>query len=115
MSRVSIERRMERVRDAVLPPNSLAWRIDRLPAELKQLHQLWREHCAAINSQNEKQGGNRYEQLLAGHDVTPQMPIAVHRALWPDDEGRAQITANMSVADAALMYEQMLEQGKSND
>ena len=113
MSRVSIERRMERVRDAVLPPNSLAWRIDRLPDELKQLHQLWREHCTAINSQTEKQGGNRYEQLLEGHDVTPPMPNAVHRALWPRGEGRRDITRDMTVDEAARAYELMLEEGKS--
>lgn len=111
MSRVSIERRMERLRDAVLPPNSLAWRIDRLPDELKQLHQLWREHCTAINSQNEKNARNRYEQLLAGHDVTPPMPIAVHRTLWPSGEGRRDITQDLTVDEAARVYELLLEEG----
>ena len=104
---------MERLRDVVLPPNSLAWRIDRLPDDLKKLHQLWRERCTAINFQNEKQGGNRYEQLLAGHDVTPPMPIAVHRALWPSGEGRRDITRNMTVDEAAHVYELMLEEGET--
>ena len=109
MSRVSIERRIQRVRDAVLPPNSFEWRLDRLSADLKQLYQLWRERCTVINSQNEKNGINRYERLLAGHDVTPPLPIAVYRALWPDGEGRGEITIRMSVADAAACYERVLE------
>ena len=113
MSRTSIARRIQRVRDAVLVPHSFEWRLDRLPDDLKKLHQLWREHCAAINSQNEKNGRNRYEQLLAGHEVTPPLPIAVYRALWPDGEGRSQINIKMSVTEAAQLYEQMLEEGES--
>ena len=113
MSRVSIERRMERLRDAVLPPNSMAWRIDRLPDHLKREYLLFRNRCDALISKNEKQGGNRYEQLLAGHDVPPPMPIAVHRALWPSGEGRRDITRDMTVAEAARVYELMLEEEES--
>ena len=109
--RVSLNRRLDRIRDHLLPPNSLAWRIDRLPDELKQLHQLWRERCTAINSQNEKNGRNRYEMLLKGKDDAPQMPIAIYRTLWPNGEGRSQITAEMSVFEAAQLYEAMLKEG----
>ena len=111
MSRVSIERRIQRVRDAVLVPHSLEWRVDRLPDDLKQLYQLWRERCTVINSQNEKNGINRYEQLLKGQDYAPPVPIAVYRALWPHGEGRSQITVEMSVSEAAQLYEAMLNEG----
>ena len=112
MSRVSIERRMERVRDAVLPPHSFEWRLDRLPDNLKQLYQLWRKRCDVLISENENNGINRYEQLLNGNDNRPPMPIAVYQALWPDGEGRSQITVGMPVSEAAQLYESLLE-GKS--
>lgn len=115
MSRVSIERRIQRVRDAVLPPNSLAWRIDRLPDHLKREHQLFRNRCDALISEDKKQGGNRYEMLLNGNDSTPRMPIAVHRALWPYFDRRRDITRDMTVDEAARVYESMLEEGESND
>lgn len=104
---------MERVRDAVLPPHSFEWRLDRLPDDLKQLYQLWRERCTVINSQNEKNGRNRYEQLLSGNDNRPPMPIAVYRALWPHGEVRGEITVEMSVSEAAQLYEAMLNEGAS--
>ena len=113
MSRVSIERRIQRVRDAVLPPHSFEWRLDRLPDDLKLAWQSWRRECDSITCASEKNEINRYEQLLNGNDNNPPMPIAVYLALWPDGEGRSQITVDMSVDDAAACYEQMLEQGKS--
>ena len=110
--RVSLNRRLDRIRDHLLPPNSLAWRIDRLPDHLKREYLLFRKRCDALNSQNEKNGRNRYEQLLKGNDNTPPMPIAVYQALWPDGEGRSQITVGMPVSEAAQLYESLLE-GKS--
>ena len=111
--RVSLNRRLDRIRDHLLPPNSMAWRIDRLPDHLKREHLMWRKRCDALNSQNKKQGGNRYEQLLKGNDNRPPMPIAVYRALWPDGEGRSHFTRDTTVDEAAQLYEQMLEEGKS--
>jgi len=113
MSRVSIERRMERARDVLLPPGSLEWRIDRLPDDLKRAHRTWSERCAAITSASEKRGYNIYELLLAGDDITPPMPFAVHHALWPDDEQRVRITADMSVKEAAEVWQAMLDEGKA--
>ena len=111
MSRVSIERRMERVRDAVLPPHSFEWRLDRLPDDLKQAWQSWRRECDSINCASEKNGINRYEQLLKGNDNRPRMPRAVYLALWLHGEGRSQITVGMPVSEAAQLYEAMLNEG----
>ena len=111
MSRVSIERRIQRVRDAVLPPHSFEWRVDRLSVDLKQAWQSWRRECDSINCASEKKGINRYEQLLSGNDNRPPMPIAVYRALWPHGEVRGEITFEMSVSEAAQLYEAMLNEG----
>lgn len=113
MSRVSIERRMERVRDAILPPGSLEWRLDRLSDELKRAYQFWRVEVDAINSEYKKQGLNSYEALLRGEAVGPPIPIAVHRAIWPNGDGFGTITADMTVDQAAEIYNQALEQGGS--
>lgn len=109
--RVSLNRRLDRIRDHLLPPNSMAWRIDRLPDHLKREYLVWRKRCDALNSENKKQGGNRYEMLLKRNDNTPPMPIAVNRALWPDGEGRGEITVGMPVSEAAQLYEAMLNEG----
>ena len=100
---------MERVRDAILPPGSLEWRLDRLPDDLKKMHQSWRERCDVINHATEK-NGNRYELLLAGDDNMPPMPTAVYQALWPQGN-RHEITTDMSVSMAAEAYTLLLEQG----
>jgi hypothetical protein len=108
--RVSINRRIERIRDHYLPPGSLEWRIDRLPPNLKQAWRLWTERCAAIISAHEKYDGRcRYELLCDGFTITPPMPRAVHAALWPDGETDHAITADMSVADAAAVYADLVE------
>ena len=104
---------MERLRDTILPPGSYEWRLEHLPDQLKQMHQSWQEQCKAINHARGKIGRNRYEMLLAGNDDTPKMPAAVFVALWPDGEHRLQITADMTVDQAADIYQQMLEQGGS--
>jgi hypothetical protein len=104
---------MERLRDTILPPGSYEWRLEHLPDHLKQIHQSWREQCEAITSWHQKQGLNSYELLLAGNDDTPKMPAAVFVALWPDGEHRPQITADMTVDQAAEIYNQVLEQGGS--
>ncbi len=109
MSRVSIERRMDRVRDAVLPPGSLAWRIDRLPDHLNRAYQMWRERCDAIILAHEKRGGNLYEAMLAGEQLTPPMPTAVERELWPNGK-RHVILAEHTTAQAAAIYQAFLEE-----
>jgi hypothetical protein len=113
MSRISIERRIERLRDTILPPGSYEWRLEHLPDNLKRMHQAWRERCDAITSRHKKQGLNSYELLLAGNDDPPKMPAAVFVALWPDGEHRAQITVDMTVDQATDIYQQMLEQGEA--
>lgn len=112
MSRVSINRRLDRIREVLLPPGSLEWRIDRLPENLKQAHLLWRERCDAITFTSEKHGdGALYEMMLAGDDVTPPMPFAVERALWPGGKSEHRITTDMPLREIADAYTAMLEEG----
>lgn len=103
---------MERVRDAMLPPGSLEWRVDRLPDNLKREHLLWRERCDAIILAAEKRGGGTlYELMLAGDDGTPPMPPEVARTLWPNGQSEHRITKDMSVAQASEIYRLFLEEG----
>ena len=111
MSRVSINRRLERLRDFLLPPGSLEWRIDRLPDHLKRAHSLWREKGEAINLASKKRGENLYANLLDGCDDAP-MPSALQRALFPDGMGGIKITTEMTAHDAASAWTAMLEQGR---
>jgi hypothetical protein len=109
--RVSLNRRLDRIREHYLPAGSLAWRLDRLPNELKQAYQIWSKKADAINSEYKKQNLNRYELLLAGCDDTPPMPAAVYRGLWGDRTDT--ITSDFSVAEAAEAYALFLEKGST--
>ena len=109
MSRVSIERRMERLRETVLPPGSLEWRIDRLSDDLARRYQSWCERCAEINSQQKKLGLNSYEMMIGGYHITPPMPIDIERALWPEGRKKYVISTDMTVEQAADIYQKCLE------
>ncbi len=112
MSRVSLNRRLDRIRDALLPVGSLAWRIDRLSADLKRAHQLWGKRCDDIILRNQKRGGgNLYEMLLAGDYIMPPMPMDVERALWPEGQSKYAIKVGMTDVEASQIWTAFLEAG----
>lgn len=111
--RVSLNRRLDRIREHLLPAGSLAWRIDRLSPELKRAYQIWHEKADAIKFEYKKQGLNSYEALLRGECLGPPMPRDLRSALWPDGEGIRAITQSTTAEQAADIYQQVLEQGEA--
>lgn len=112
MSRISINRRLDRVREALLPSGSLAWRVDRLPDDLKRAYLIWRERADAIIHAAEKRGGGTlYAMILAGDHAAPPMPIAVERALWPDGLHSHNFPIDTPLRDLSDAYSAMLEAG----
>ena len=83
MSRVSISRRLERIRDHLLVPYSLEWRVDRLPDDLQDAYRQWQEGNEAIIFSAEKQPGDAYAALINGKLVVPPLPMAVQKVLFP--------------------------------
>lgn len=84
MSRVSISRRLERIRDHLLVPYSLEWRVDRLPDNLQDAYRLWQERNEAIIFRAEKQPGDAYAALINGELEFPLLPMTVQNALFLD-------------------------------
>lgn len=114
MSRVSLSRRMDRLRDAVLPPGSMEWRIERLPDDLKRAHLIWQENTAAITLRLKNFGANPYEALLAGANITPPMPTALEAALWPDGRLDHSLPADCTLTEAADSWAAMMEEGRND-
>ena len=83
MSRVSISRRLERIRDHLLVPYSLEWRVDRLPKTLQDAYRQWEESNEAIISCAEKQPGDAYAALINGELQFYPLPMAVQKVLFP--------------------------------
>ena len=88
MSRVSISRRLERIRDHLLVPYSLEWRVDRLPDNLQDAYRLWQERNEAIIFRAEKQPGDAYAALINGELKLQLLPIAIEQALFPKSSKR---------------------------
>ena len=83
MSRVSISRRLERIRDHLLVPYSLEWRVDRLPNALQDAYRQWQESNEAIISRAEKQPGDAYAALINGKLQFYPLPMTVQKVLFP--------------------------------
>jgi len=85
MSRISLDRRIERLRDYYLQPGSLEHRAYHLPENLRDSYQSWRKERVAIISRAEKQPGDAYAALINGKLNLPPTPRAVQLALFPNN------------------------------
>lgn len=86
MSRVSIARRITRIREHHRPRGSIEGRVDRLSDEHKAIYQIWSERCARIISSYENhRDGFYYESLVAGTlRDQPELPPEIVEALFPE-------------------------------
>ena len=111
MSRVSLGRRIDRLRDTILPPGSLAWRVDRLDDDLAALHRTWHKDVSDIISraQNEGGPGAAYAALLDGKLDLPTMPRSVEQALWPDGRSDGSLPADISLGAASRRYADLID------
>lgn len=103
MSRKSIDSRMDRIMDALLPRGSFARREHDLPDHLRAVLAEWRRKDAAIITRLEKQHGPGWFRLVLDGDVTfPPMPRGLSDVLGLVDPPR--ITEAHTTAKAAEIY-----------
>lgn len=102
MSRVSLGRRIDRIRDYLLPPGSLAWRIEQLSDADRAAWQISQERSAAIISRFENPG-DAYAEYLSDPSLLLPIPPALDHALHPE------LAAIRAESDAAEAYRLMLE------
>lgn len=103
MSRVSIWRRIERLRDHLLPPGSLEHRLESLSAAEREAFKSCERASADIISRAETEPGEAYRKFIEGELILPHLPRAIELRLWP---GMAAVYAE---SDPARAYQLMLE------
>ena len=105
MARKSLESRMTKVMDALLPVGSMQRREYELPENLRELLVRHRNRTAAIISRFENQEpGGWYAAFVEGDPAAalPEMSRALRDALQLSDP--PAITEDMSAAEAALAW-----------
>lgn len=113
MSRISLSKRLNAIRDALLPPGSFAYRVHHLPPHERGLFDAWREDCARIIAAAQAEGGpgEAYrriidsEPLISGNLALglPQCPSSVARLIFPS------LAAPSSDDDPRQRWEMMLK------
>lgn len=104
MSRVSISRRLDAIRDAAERIDPIALRIHRMPDALRMRYDLWRTECDRIQNEIEREHGSgaSYAAYLEGTFVTPEPPREVAKALGL--VVAPVLTDSMSLAEVAEVY-----------
>lgn len=104
MSRKSIDSRMDRIYEALLPVGSMARREYEMPDDLRRLLAKHRSRTVAIidRAENAKPGGT-YAAIIEGKLELPEMPQVLQEALGLSDV--PVITECMSIAEAAELWQ----------
>ena len=85
MARKSIDSRMDRILEALLPPGSMARREYELPEHLKATLDYHRSRSDQIISRAGNVPGEAYAAFLDGTLHLPRMPYVLHGALGLSD------------------------------
>ena len=118
MSRVSLSRRLQRIKDHFLRPGSLEYALENLPAEMRALYQLWRQKADELNSRFENHQISAFAAFLEYPTILPRMPSTLQYAMFPylkrvDAEIRAAMRSDMPIDEAtnrmAAAYQHMLQ------
>lgn len=109
MARRSIDSRMDRILNRILPPGSIERREYELPADLREALQLHRSKASAIISAIEKRDGPgaAYERLINGDLSLPAMPVQLRQALAIPDAPK--IYEGMTTSEAAEVYTRLID------
>jgi hypothetical protein len=109
MARRSIDSRMDRILNRILPPGSIERREYELPANLRDALELHRSKASAIISAIEKRDGPgaAYERLINGDLSLPAMPVQLRAALGIADV--PEIHDGMSTSEIAAIYTRLVE------
>jgi hypothetical protein len=82
MSRVSLQRRLDAIRNALLPAGSTQRRVNDLPDRERGWYDAWRDECAELINAAELEGGpgSAYGRLISGSLRLPQLQPGSLRA-----------------------------------
>ena len=103
MARKSLDSRLDRLMDTLLPPGSMAAREYYLPSHLQEALRIHRTKVDSIirGLENERPGAS-YEALLSNTLDVPEMPATLRTALGLVDP--PVVTEDMTVSEAAALW-----------
>ena len=110
MARRSVDRRLDKLLDAILPPGSHERRVHELPDDLREALRLHQAKTSGIISHVENidpTPGAFYARLIDGDATLPQMPQALRLALGIADA--PEITEAMTLSEIAAAYTALIE------
>lgn len=109
-----MDRRLDRLLDAILPPGSYARRVHELPKSMREMLRLHQAKVASIISGIEKRDprpGAFFERLIDGDVTLPRMPEALRQALAIPDA--PVLSEDLTLAEIAEFYRQLIEGDQS--
>ena len=110
MARRSVDRRLDKLLDAILPPGSHERRVHELSDDLRDLlrsHQAKTDAIFLRLENIDSTPGAAYARLLAGDLVLPMMPVQLRQALALPDA--PVLTESMTLAEIGDVYRQLIE------
>jgi hypothetical protein len=112
VARRSIDSRMDRILNRILPPGSIERAEYELPEDMKQALRLHRSKASAIISGvvNRDGPGAAYARLLEGDLILPALPVQLREALGLVE--MPAVTEDMTAAEAGEIYQRMIEGGQ---
>lgn len=104
MARKSLDSRLDRLMDALLPPGSMAAREYYLPSHLQEALRIHRTKVDSIirGLENERPSAS-YEAMMSNTLDVPEMPRALRDALGLVDA--PVVTEDMTTAEAADLWQ----------
>ncbi len=103
MARKSLDARMDRLMDKLLPPGSMERREYFLPDDMREALEIHRRKTAAIISRVKTYGsGEPYRRLAEGELDLPDMPSALREALSIVEPPK--ITDDMTASEVAAAW-----------
>lgn len=88
MSRVSLSRRLARLRDRLVPPDSIEARIEKLAGNEKAIISRLKNHWAFMHDWCAGRSINAYQHFLANPSDWGRLPINIERQLFPEDQAQ---------------------------
>jgi hypothetical protein len=113
MSRVGLGKRLATVEQTIQARFPFGYAVHNLPEPLHTKYVNWCRECETAAKTHGDEPGDRYAALLHGESLGPPMPRDLRSALRLDATGVHEITSDMTVEQAAEIYNQALEQGGS--
>lgn len=113
MSRVGLGKRLSTVQAAIRTQYPFGYALHNLDANMRAKYNRWRDECANAGGHS-NEAGARYAALLDGVTLGPPMPAELQAALKLDAGTRYEITWDMTVDEAAHVYQSMLDEGNRN-